>query len=124
MARPLQIKISGGRMRILRIAHASLTPALRERERALARGYTDIDLEVVTTSRWREAEVDVDAVDDDLFPVIKARPRLSKHIQLFAYEPGPIVAALRRHRPHLIDLNHERIKTKANNLVCRTNACR
>ncbi len=94
-------------MRVLRIAHASLTPALRERERALARGYTDIDLEVVTTSRWREAEVDVDAVDDDLFPVIKARPRLSKHIQLFAYEPGPIVAALRRHRPHLIDLNHE-----------------
>ena len=94
-------------MRILRIAHASLTPALRERERALARGYTDVDLEVVTTNRWREAEVDVDAVDDDLFPVIKARPRFSKHIQLFAYEPGPIVAALRRHRPHLIDLNHE-----------------
>ena len=94
-------------MRILRIAHASLTPALRERERALARGYADIDLEVVTTNRWREAEVDVDAVDDDLFPVIKARPRFSKHIQLFAYEPGPIVAALRRHRPHLIDLNHE-----------------
>lgn len=94
-------------MRILRIAHASLTPALRERERALARGYRDVDLEVVTTNRWREAEVDVDAVDDDLFPVIKARPRFSKHIQLFAYEPGPIVAALRRHRPHLIDLNHE-----------------
>jgi len=94
-------------MRILRIAHASLTPALRERERALARGYTDVDLEVVTTNRWREAEVDVDAVDDDLFPVIKARPRFSKHIQLFAYEPGPLVAALRRHRPHLIDLNHE-----------------
>ncbi len=94
-------------MRILRIAHASLTPALRERERALARGYTDVDLEVVTTNRWREAEVEVDAVDDDLFPVIKARPRFSKHIQLFAYEPGPIVAALRRHRPHLIDLNHE-----------------
>src|SRR2546429_797109 len=107
MARPLQSKISGGRMRILRIAHASLTPALRERERALARGYTDVDLEVVTTNRWREAEVDVDAVDDDLFPVIKARPRFSKHIQLFAYEPGPIIAALRRHRPHLIDLNHE-----------------
>jgi len=94
-------------MRILRIAHASLTPALRERERALARGYRDVDLEVVTTNRWREAEVEVDAVDDDLFPVIKARPRFSKHIQLFAYEPGPIVAALRRHRPHLIDLNHE-----------------
>jgi len=94
-------------MRILRIAHASLTPALRQRERALARGYSDVDLEVVTTNRWREAEVDVDAVDDDLFPVIKARARFSKHIQLFAYEPGPIVAALRRHRPHLIDLNHE-----------------
>src|SRR5260370_19902211 len=107
MARPLQNKISGGRMRIVRIAHASLTPALRERERALARGYTDVDLEVVTTNRWREAEVDVDAVDDDLFPVIEARPRFSKHIQLFAYEPRPIVAALRRHRPHLIDLNHE-----------------
>ncbi len=94
-------------MRILRVAHASLTPALRERERALARGYSDVDLELVTTNRWREAEVDVDAVDDELFPVIKARPRFSKHIQLFAYEPGPIIDALRRHRPHLIDLNHE-----------------
>src|SRR6266498_2209556 len=104
---PTQTDISGGGMRILRVAHASLTPALRERERALARGYSDVDLELVTTNRWREAEVDVDAVDDELFPVIKARPRFSKHIQLFAYEPGPIIDALRRHRPHVVDLNHE-----------------
>jgi glycosyltransferase involved in cell wall biosynthesis len=107
MSKPFQIKSSSGRMRVLRIAHASLTPSLRERERALARAYTDVDLEVVTTNRWREAEVDVEAVDDDLFPVTKARARFSKHIQLFAYDPGPIIAALRRHRPHLIDLNHE-----------------
>jgi glycosyltransferase involved in cell wall biosynthesis len=94
-------------MRVLRIAHASLTPALRSRERALVREYSDIDLEVVTTSRWREAEVDVEAVGDDLFPVIKARPCFSRHIQLFAYEPRPIIAALQRHRPDLIELNHE-----------------
>jgi glycosyltransferase involved in cell wall biosynthesis len=49
----------------------------------------------------------VEAVDDDLFPVTKVRPRFSNHIQLFAYEPKPIIAALRHHRPHLIDLNHE-----------------
>jgi glycosyltransferase involved in cell wall biosynthesis len=95
------------RLRVLRIAHASLTPALRQRERALARLFPEVNLEVVTTTRWREAEIDVDALDDDLFPVTKIRPRFSKHIQLFAYEPKPLIAALRRHRPHVIDLNHE-----------------
>jgi glycosyltransferase involved in cell wall biosynthesis len=91
----------------LRIAHSSLTPALRQRERALARLYPDVDLEVLTTKRWREAEMDVEATGDDLFPVLTARTHLSKHIQLFAYDPRPIVKALRRHRPHLIDLGHE-----------------
>jgi len=94
-------------MRVLRIAHASLTPRLRERERALARNYPDLDLEVVTTEKWREAEVDVEITGDDLFPVTKARRLLSHHVQLFAYNPKPIIAALRRHRPHLIDLNAE-----------------
>ena len=94
-------------MRVLRIAHASLTPRLRERERALARNHPDVDLEVVTTEKWREAEVDVEITGDDLFPVRKARRLLSRHVQLFAYNPKPIVAALRRHRPHLIDLNAE-----------------
>jgi glycosyltransferase involved in cell wall biosynthesis len=103
----MQTEGSRSQIRILRIAHASLTPALRQRERALARLYPHISLEVVTTTRWREAGVDVDAVEDDLFPVIMARPLFSKHIQLFAYDPRPIISALRRHRPHLIDLNHE-----------------
>ena len=94
-------------MRVLRIAHSSLTPALRQRERALARCYPDVELEVVTTERWREAEMDVDGTPDDLFPVRTARSYLSKHIQLFAYDPRPIIAALREHRPHLIDLGHE-----------------
>lgn len=101
------MEISGERIRVLRISHASLTPALRHRERALARAYPDVDLEVLTAERWREAEVDVEALDDDLFPVVKARTRFSKHIQLFAYDARPVIAALRRHRPHLIDLNHE-----------------
>ena len=98
---------SNERLRVLRIAHASLTPALRERERALAKECTDIDLEVLTTTRWREAGVDVYATADDLFQVSPARACLSNHIQLFAYDPRPVVRALRRHRPHLIDLNHE-----------------
>lgn len=94
-------------MRILRIAHSSLTPALRHRERALVKCYPDVDLEVVTTERWREAEVEVEAVRDDLFPVRTARTYFSKHIQLFAYDPRPIIKALREHRPHLIDISHE-----------------
>lgn len=98
---------SSTRLRVLRIAHASLTPALRDRERALAKEYAAIDLEVLTTERWREAGVDVRATEDDLFPVTPTRARFSNHIQLFAYDPRPIVGALRRHRPHLIDLNHE-----------------
>lgn len=107
MAETSKEKNPDEKLRVLRIAHSSLTPALRARERALARHYPDIDLEVVTTERWREAEVDVEATSDDLFPVIKARPYLSKHIQLFAYDPRPIITALREHRPHLVDLNHE-----------------
>ena len=94
-------------MRILRIAHSSLTPALRHRERALVKCYPDVDLEVVTTKRWREAEVEVEATADDLFPVRTARTYFSKHIQLFAYDPRPIIKALRQHRPHLIDISHE-----------------
>ncbi len=95
------------RMRVLRISHASLTPALRERERALVRCRPNVELEVVTTRRWREAELDVEAIEDDLFPVRRSRAWLSKHIQLFAYDPRPIVASLRRHRPHLVEVNHE-----------------
>jgi glycosyltransferase involved in cell wall biosynthesis len=94
-------------MRILRIAHSSLTPELRQRERALARRFPDVELELVTTERWREAEVDVEAQPDDLFPVRTARSYLSKHIQLFAYDPRPIIKALREHKPQLIDLGHE-----------------
>ena len=94
-------------MRVLRIAHSSLTPALRQRERALARRFPNVDLEVVTTQRWLEAEVVVEATPDDLFPVRTARTFLSKHIQLFAYDPRPIIKALRTHQPHLIDLGHE-----------------
>jgi glycosyltransferase involved in cell wall biosynthesis len=103
----LKAPFSENRTRVLRIAHASLTPVLRARERALVRLFPEIDLEVVTTTRWREAEIEVEAVADDLFPVTMARPLLSKHIQLFAYDPRPVISALRRHRPHLIDLTHE-----------------
>lgn len=98
---------SDEKMRVLRIAHSSLTPALRDRERALAARYPNLDLQVVTTERWREAEVDVEATEDDLFRVRTARTYISKHIQLFAYDPRPLIAALREHQPHLVDLNHE-----------------
>jgi len=94
-------------MRVLRITHSSLTPALRQRERALTRRYPDVDLVVITPERWREAEVDVEATTDDLFPVKTARTYLSKHIQLFAYDPRPIMAALREHKPDLVDVSHE-----------------
>src|SRR5262249_56648463 len=75
--------------------------------RALARNYRDIDLQVMTAQRWREAEVDVSATLDDVFPVFAARTALSRHVQLFAWNARTMVAALRRHRPHLVDLNHE-----------------
>lgn len=94
-------------MRVLRIAHSSLTPALRQRERALARCYSDVELELVTTKRWREAEMEVDATPDDLFPVRTSRSWLSRQVNLFVYDPRPIIKALREHQPDLIDLGHE-----------------
>jgi glycosyltransferase involved in cell wall biosynthesis len=107
VTRPVAAPRADERLRVLRVAHASLTPALRARERALALNHPEIDLEVVTTSSWQEAGVEVAAQADDLFPVTPARALLSRHIQLFAYDPRPLRAALLRHRPHLIDLNHE-----------------
>lgn len=95
------------RVRVVRIAHASLTPALRGRERALARCFPQIDLEVVTPPRWYETNVQVETQADDLFPVITARTFISKHIQLFAYDPLPIIEVFRRHKPHIIDMDHE-----------------
>jgi len=102
-----QQHFSGERIRVLRVSHSSLTPTLRERERALARNFSDIDLQVVTAREWREAEVDVKGTPDDQFPVAIVRTLFSKHVQLFAWNPTAIVNVLRRHRPHLIDLNHE-----------------
>lgn len=95
------------KMRVLRIAHSSLTPALRQRERALVRSHEDVDLKLITTESWREAEMEVAAVEDDLFPVKTAPRYFSKHLQLFAYDPRPIIKALREYRPHLVDLSHE-----------------
>jgi glycosyltransferase involved in cell wall biosynthesis len=95
------------RIRVVRIAHASLTPALRGRERALAKRFPQIDMEVITPPRWCETNVDVETVPDDLFPVRTARTFFSKHIQLFAYDPFPIIEAFRRHKPHIIDMDHE-----------------
>jgi glycosyltransferase involved in cell wall biosynthesis len=97
----------GQPIRVVRIAHASLTPALRGRERALARCFPEIEMEVVTPPRWREAEVEVETEPDEFFPVRTASTFLSKHIQLFAYDPRPIIEAFRRHKPHIIDMNHE-----------------
>ena len=94
-------------LRVLRVAHASLTPALRGRERALAARFPNLALEVITTGKWHEAGVEVIAQEDDLFPVSPARTFLTRHPQLFAYDPRPFINALKVFRPHLIDLNHE-----------------
>ncbi len=98
---------NGERIRVVRIAHASLTSALRGRERGLAKCFPQLDIEVITPPRWRETDVDVETVPDEYFPVRTARTFLSKHIQLFAYDPFPIIKAFRRHRPHIIDMDHE-----------------
>ena len=98
---------SGKQLRVLRVAHASLTPALRGRERALAARFPNLALEVITTNKWHEAGVEVMAQSDDLFPVSPARTFIARHPQLFAYDPRPFIKALKTLRPHIIDLNHE-----------------
>lgn len=98
---------SGRPLRVLRIAHASLTPALRGRERGIAQCYPEIDLRVIAPRRWNETGVDTAAVPDKYFPVITTRTYLSRHIQLFAYGPVPIIRELVRFKPHIIDMDHE-----------------
>ncbi len=95
------------RVRVLRVSHASLTPALRERERTLVRRFPEIDLEVLTAERWHEGALEVEAIPDDLFPVTRSQTYLTNRIPLFVYDPRPLVTVLRRHQPHLIDLSQE-----------------
>jgi glycosyltransferase involved in cell wall biosynthesis len=64
-------------------------------------------MEVVTPPGWCEHGVNTETVPDDLFYVRAARVFLSRHIQLFAYDPRPIIDVLRRHKPHVIDMDHE-----------------
>jgi glycosyltransferase involved in cell wall biosynthesis len=94
-------------IRVLRIAHASLTPALRGRERGIARVFPQVEMEVVAPEHWRETDVDVKIEPDEFFAVRPSKTFLSKHIQLFAYDPRPIIEVLRRHKPHIIDMDHE-----------------
>lgn len=105
------------RIRVLRIARASLTPALRGRERAIASRFPQVDLKVISAKAWKETGVDVEVRPDELFEVEGARTFFSKHIQAFAYDPRPIVSALRRHRPHIIDLDHEPYSVPAAEII-------
>ncbi len=95
------------RLRVLRIAHASLTPALRGRERGISKRYPDIELKVITPFKWNETGVDIETVGDDYFPVVTAKTFLSKHIQLFLYDPFPVIRELRSFNPDIIDMDHE-----------------
>ncbi len=95
------------RIRVLRIAHASLTPALRGRERGIATTFPEVDLEVIAPRKWLESGVEVHTEPDDLFPVRTAQTYFSGHMQLFGYDPKVLVEALREHRPHIIDMDHE-----------------
>ncbi len=110
-----------GRIRVLRIARASLTPALRGRERAIASRFPQVDLRVISASKWKETGVDVTVQKDDLFEVEGARTFLSNHIQAFAYDPFPIIRALRGHRPHIIDLDHEPYSIPAAQVIALRN---
>lgn len=110
-------------IRVLRIAHASLTPALRGRERGIARRFPEVDLEVVTAPRWLEAGMEIETVPGDLFPVHTARTFFSGHMQLFAYDPLPIIKALRRHRPHIIDMDHEPYSVPCAEIISLRNRC-
>ncbi|HSK74359.1 MAG TPA: glycosyltransferase family 4 protein [Pyrinomonadaceae bacterium] len=94
-------------IRVLRIAHASLTPALRGRERGIARVFPQVEMEVVAPEHWRETDVDVEIEPDEFLAVRPSKTFLSKHIQLFAYDPRPIIEVLRQHKPHIIDMDHE-----------------
>ncbi len=96
-----------GPLRVLRIAHASLTPALRGRERGIAKRFPNIEMRVITPRKWKETGVEIKAVGDEHFPVITARTFLSKHIQLFMYSPFPIIKELRAFKPDVIDMDHE-----------------
>ena len=93
--------------RVLRISHASLTPALRVRERALVEHHADVRLEVVCAASWHEGGIETAAQTDELYRVTPARTHLVRSVPLFAYDPRPIISTLRRHRPHLIDLHQE-----------------
>lgn len=123
-ARPLRAartEYTGERIRVLRIARASLSPSLRGRERAIAKRFPQVDLRVLAAKSWQEAGVDVAVQADDLFPVKGVGTFLSKHIQAFAYNPLPIIKVMLEHRPHIIDLDHEPYSVPAAEVITLRN---
>lgn len=120
--RPVSVsEVPAERIRVLRIARASLTPALRGRERAIASRFPQVDLRVISAKKWKETGVDTAVQPDELFDVEGARTFLSSHIQAFAYDPFPIIRALREHRPHIIDLDHEPYSIPAAQVIALRN---
>lgn len=112
---------AGERIRVLRIARASLSPSLRGRERAIAKSFPQVDLRVLAAKSWQEAGVHVELQPDELFPVKGVGTFLSKHIQAFAYNPLPIIKAMLAHRPHIIDLDHEGYSVPAAEIITLRN---
>ena len=89
---------------VLRVAHTTVVSAWRERDRALRRGGADLVL--VSAQRWDEGGTVVELRPDEEGFVVAART-WGSHPNLFLFDPRPILAALRRRRPDVLDVHEE-----------------
>ena len=98
--------VEGGRIRVVRIAHASLTPALRGRERALAQRFPILTSK---SSRLRvgvKRELKLKPCRTNFSPS-ERREHFCQNNTTFCLRSVPIIEAFRRHQPHIIDMDHE-----------------
>ncbi len=90
-------------MRVLRVSHSAVVDEWRGRERAIAALGVDVDL--LSAARWHAGGTPVTLEPRHGERVVGVRT-LGRHPALFAYDPRPIVRALREHWD-VLDLHEE-----------------
>jgi glycosyltransferase involved in cell wall biosynthesis len=97
---------STGSLRVVRIYHSAVVRAFRERDRLMRAA--GVEETLITARAWNEggASVSLERSADEVAWVVPART-FGHHPYRFAYNPLPLARALKRTKPHVLDVHEE-----------------
>ncbi len=92
-------------LRVLRLSHSAGVTAYRERERQLHDCF-DIEIDLIMPERWQHLGGAQEVIHEP-FNVERVKTYGTGSIPLFAYDPISVVNALRKFKPHIVDIHEE-----------------